>query len=143
MYADDLIVLAKSQGELQEKIGKLSSFLQEKKLFINEAKTKRMVFNRGNRLCKINLFINGIAIENVKTFKYLGYTLGAKNCSFNNTSKNLSVKTKQALFALNNMIKLSQMPIKLALKIFTTQLVPILLYGAEVYGPYIFKNLEN
>ena len=79
MYADDLIVLAKSQGELQEKIDKLSSFLQEKKLFINEAKTKCMVFNRGNRLCKINLFIDGIAIENVKTFKYLGFTLGAKN----------------------------------------------------------------
>ena len=74
--------------------------------------------NRGNRLCKINLFINGIAIENVKTFKYLGFTLGAKNCSFNNTSRNLGVKTKRALFALNNRIKLSQMPIKLALKIF-------------------------
>ena len=39
MYADDLIVLAKSQEELQGKTGKLSSFLQEKKLFINEAKT--------------------------------------------------------------------------------------------------------
>ena len=69
VYADDLIVLAKSQGELQEKIDKLSSFLQEKRLFINEAKVKCMVFNRGNRLCKINLFINGIAIDNVKTFK--------------------------------------------------------------------------
>ena len=31
----------------------------------------------------------------------------------------------------------------LALKIFTTQLVPILLYGVEVWGPNIFKNLEN
>ena len=47
MYADDLIVLAKSQEELQEKIDKLSSFLQEKMLFINETKTKCMVFNRG------------------------------------------------------------------------------------------------
>ena len=35
------------------------------------------------------------------------------------------------------------MPLKLAFKIFTTQLVPILLYGAEVWGPYIFKNLED
>ena len=63
--ADDLRVLAKSQEELQEKIDKLSSFLQQKKLFINEAKIKCMVLNRGNRLCKINLFINGIAIENI------------------------------------------------------------------------------
>ena len=118
MYADDLIVLAKSQEELQEKIDKLSSFLQERKLFVNEAKTKCMVFNRGNRLCKINLFINGIAIENVKTFKYLGFTLGAKNCSFNHTRTNLSIKTK--LFALNNRIRISQMPLKLALNIYHT-----------------------
>ena len=33
------------------------------------------------------------------------------------------------------------MPIKLALKIFTTQLV--LLYGVEVWGPYLFSNLNN
>ena len=129
-----LIVLAKSQEELQKKMGKLSSFLQEEKPFINGSKTKCMVFNRGNRLCKTNLFINGITIENVKTFKYLGFTLGAKNCSFNCTSNNLSIKTKRAIFALNNKIRLSQMPIKLALKIFTTQLMPILLLRGRSLG---------
>ena len=35
------------------------------------------------------------------------------------------------------------MPIKLALKIFSTQLAPILLYGAEVWGPYTFSNMNN
>ena len=35
------------------------------------------------------------------------------------------------------------MPVKLSLKIFTTQLAPILLYGAEVWGPYVFNNLNN
>ena len=35
------------------------------------------------------------------------------------------------------------MPIKLALKIFATQLVPILLYGVEVWEPYIFTNLQD
>ena len=73
-----------------------------------KAKTKCMVFNRGNGLCKNNLLINGIAIENVKTFKYLGFTLGAKNCTFTGTSNELSIKTKRAIFPLNNKIKLSQ-----------------------------------
>ena len=143
MYADDLIVLARSQEELQKKVDNLNLFLHDRKLFINETKTKCMVFNRGNRLCKINLSINGIEIENVKTFKYLGFTVGAKNCSFIATCNDLGIKTKRAIFALNNKIKLSQMPVNLALKIFTTQLVPILLYGAEVWGPYVFKNLIN
>ena len=35
------------------------------------------------------------------------------------------------------------LPAKLSLKIFTTQLAPILLYGAEIWGPYVFNNLNN
>ena len=143
MYADDLIIIAKSKEELQKKMDVLTSILYEKKLEINESKTKCMIFNRGNRLCKNNLTINGITIENVKTFKYLGFTIGAKNCSFTGTITDLSIKTKRAIFALNNKIQLSKMPVKLSLKIFTTQLAPILLYGAEIWGPYVFNNLNN
>ena len=44
----------------------LTTFLQKEKLFVNEAKTKSMVFNRGNKLCKTKLSINGIEIESVK-----------------------------------------------------------------------------
>ena len=43
------------------------------------------LFNRGNNLCKANITVNGKKLDNVKTFKYLGITLGAKNCSFKNT----------------------------------------------------------
>ena len=37
---------------------------------------------------------------------------------------------------LNAKIKISRLPIKLVLKVFNTQIKPILLYGAEVWGPY-------
>ena len=46
MYADDLIVLAKSEEELQNKMDTINAFFNGKKLCINEAKTKCMVFNR-------------------------------------------------------------------------------------------------
>ena len=138
MYADDLIVIAKSGEELQEKMDILNSFFKEKKLSINETKTKCMVFNRGNKLCKNTLRINGITIENVKTFRYLGFTVGAKNCSFNGTCEDLGTKTKRAIFALNSKIKLSRIPIKLALKIFATQLAPILLYTERKYGDHMY-----
>ena len=111
----------------------LTEFSQGKQLVINESKTKCMVFNRGNRMCKCELKINDITIENVKTFKYLGFTIGAKNCSFKETCIDLSIKTKRAIFALNNTMKISKIPVKLALQIFSTQLLPILLYGAEVW----------
>ena len=38
---------------------------------------------------------------------------------------------------------LRELEIKLALQIFSTQLLPILLYGAEVWGPYVFNNFSD
>ena len=112
-------------------------------MHVNETKTRSMVFNRGNKLCKTNLSINGIEIESVKTFKYLGFTVGAKNYSFKGTCNDLSIKTKRPIFALNSKIRLSLIPVKLAIKISMTQLQPILLYGAEVWGPYVFTDLNK
>ena len=51
------------------------------------------------------------------------------------TIDDLSIRTNRAIFALNNKIKLSKLSVKLALKLFNNQIVPILLYGAEVWGP--------
>ena len=49
----------------------------------------------------------------------------------------LSVKANRAIFALKNKVKLSRLPVKLAIKIFKSQIVPILLYGSEMWGPYM------
>ena len=78
-----------------------------------------------------------VAIRNVKVIKYLGFTLSAKNCSLAPTIDDLTIKANRAVFALNNKMKISNLPPKLALKVFQSQIMPILLYGAEVWGPYM------
>ena len=143
MYADDLLIFTHSEEELQHHLSKLSQYCKQWKLEINTKKTKCIFFNRGNRLCKANLEIDGIKIENVKSIKYLGFTVGSKNCSLSNTPIDLSTKAKRAIFALSNKIKLSMLPTKLALKVFSSQIVPILLYGAEVWAPYLNVNFYN
>ena len=75
MYADDLLILAHSEEELQHHLNKLSQYCKQWKLEINIKKTKCIVFNRGNKLCRANLEIDGIKIENVKSIKYLGFTV--------------------------------------------------------------------
>ena len=50
-----------------------------------------------------------------------------------------------AILSLNNKIKLSRLPLWLSLKIFNSQIKPILLYGSEIwgaYGNYDFSNWE-
>ena len=137
MYADDLILLSQSKEDLQKKVDILEAYCNKWKLNINEKKSKVMVFNRGNKLIKTDIKVNNTALENVKTFKYLGFSISAKNCSFLPTIENLSTRASRAIFALNNRIKLSKLPKRLAVKVFNSQIVPILTYGSEVWGPYL------
>ena len=143
MYADDLIILSDTKEGLQKQINKLLTFCTKWKLDVNVKKTKVMIFNRGNKLIKSDFHINNTLIENVKTFKYLGLTISAKNCSFNPTIEDLSTRANRAIAALNNKVKISKLPPRLAIKIFYSQIVPILLYGSEVWGPYIDNDYTS
>ena len=143
MYADDLVMVARTQDERQGKMSLLSHFCANWNLEINMKKTKIMVFNRGNNLCKANILINNTPIECVKEYKYLGFNISAKNCSLSNTIADQEAKANRAIFALNNKIKLSKIPTRMALTIFNTQIKPILLYGIEVWAPYGDYSYEN
>ena len=79
-----------------------------------------MVFNRGNKLIKSVFNFKGLTLENVKQFKYLGISISAKNCNFNPTIEDLSLKANRAIFALNNKIKIWKFPRKLAIKLFNS-----------------------
>ena len=136
MYADDLILLSETKEGLQKQIDKLSDYCDQWKLNINLKKTKIMIFNRGNNLIKSVFTANNVLLENVKSMKYLGFIINAKNCSFSPTLDHLCVKAHRVIYALNSKIKISKYPIKLALKLFNTLIKPILLYGSEVWGPY-------
>ena len=50
--------------------------------------------------------------------------------------EDLSIKASRAIFAIKSRIKLGILPIKLAKIIFQCQIMPILLYGSEIWGPY-------
>ena len=92
MYADDQVILGKSEEELQTKLSQLSEYCKKWKLEINADKTKCLIFSRGGRLCNMNVKVNNVKVENVKSFKYLGFTIsisiftGVKMCSFPNTT---------------------------------------------------------
>ena len=143
MYADDLVLISSTKEGLQKQIDTLAEYCKKWKLKINSKKTKSIIFNRGNNIIKTNFTVDGTPIENVKHFTYLGFTISAKNCEFQATIDDLSIKANRAIFALRGKIKLSKLPIKLATKIFNCQIAPILLYGSEVWGPYMAYRYET
>ena len=56
-----------------------------------------MIFNRGNKLINAKFSINNMVLENVKSMKYLGFTITSKNCSFLPTLEDLSIKVNLCL----------------------------------------------
>ena len=136
MYADDLIIFSTSTEGLQKSLNSLDEYCRKWKLDINYTKTKCMTFTKGNQKEKHNFTINDRIIENVKEFKYLGITMSKKG-SFTPTLEDLSCKGSRALYAIASKIPIKEIQIKTMIRLFDACIAPILLYGSEVWAPYI------
>jgi hypothetical protein len=111
-------------------------------LTINVNKTKICVFEKRKQIRNFNWFIDGNSIEELDSFCYLGIKF-SKNGNFALAVKCLA---DQALRAVNNLkgaFKRIPMDLKTKLEIFDHMIVPILLYGAEVWGIYGLKQIDK
>lgn len=97
-----------------------------------------MVFSKGKvRKCD-KFYINNEELERVDNFCYLGVTFHF-NGSFKECMSANVLKAKKALFGLRKQLSDTDIDINCQLKLFDTAIVPILLYGCEVWG---FENCE-
>jgi hypothetical protein len=72
LYADDQILMATSENELQTIAYCLNLIARKYKLNISNSKTKSMTIC-GNHIQRVKIVINDNSIEQVSEFKYLGY----------------------------------------------------------------------
>jgi hypothetical protein len=70
VYADDIVLFARSQANMQTNLEILNSQLLARNMLINHGKTKRMMIGRSKKSCIVNLM--GKDLEEVENFKYLG-----------------------------------------------------------------------
>ena len=139
-YADDLVLLSTKKEGLQEALNKVHEYCEKWKLKINYSKTKCVVFTKGNQNCKDKFYVDGHMLENALQIKYLGIIMNRKNCSFAPTLQHLRIKANRAVHALNSKLKISQLPPKIAMKLFDSMIAPILTYASEVWEPFINQD---
>jgi retron-type reverse transcriptase len=70
VYADDTVLFARSQANMQRNLEILNSELLARNMLINYVKTKIMMIGRSKKSCIVNLM--GKNLEQVEHFKYLG-----------------------------------------------------------------------
>ena len=139
MYADDIILLSKSKEGLQKSLNVCQRYFVNWKLQLNIRKTKVMVFNNGTKSTPSFHYGND-PIEAVMKYKYLGIYLSNKG-SFKLALDDLLVKAKKAYAAMYQSLNIyNGAKPKIILKAVDTMVFPILMYGCEVWAPYIYKH---
>ena len=139
LYADDTLILANNEKELQSALNAVSDYCKIWSLQVNISKTKIIIFSRGKvRKFKSFIFNEGI-LEVVDDYTYLGVVFNYNN-KFKKAQNNQIGKAKRAMYSIMIKSKKLRLPIDIQLELFDRLVVPIMIYGSEVWG---FENLKQ
>ena len=141
LYADDTIVLAESELELQSALNASSIYCRDWGLTVNLTKTKIIIFSSGKITKHRNFTFNGKPVEVVDDYVYLGTTFNF-NGNFSKALEKQIDLARKAMFSLLTKARRLLLPIDLQLELFEKTIVPILLYGCEVWGHTNLQPLE-
>ena len=130
VFADDCVFFSDTEGEATEILNDISRAAQPYGLRINEAKTKMMTSDGSNA----DVFLEGIRIEQVQKFKYLGSML-EEGIVAATIDVNSRIGTATAAFATlkRGLWSRSNVSIKTKIRIYRTLVLPSLLYGSETW----------
>lgn len=91
--ADDMVLLAENRDALLDMMSTLKIFLRDRDLMLNVDKTKVLVFNKKRSEKKEDWKWEGKGIEEVQSFKYLGFVFN-RNGSYKKHLKKIKNKGK-------------------------------------------------
>lgn len=144
MYADDIAQGANHVIKLQAMINVLSEFCKKWGLQINRSKTQIMVFRNGGKVAKDEKWhFRDQNLCVVPLYKYLG-VIFTSSLSWSKAVYTLAMQARKGIAMLRKYSKAcGGLPVKVAFKLFDQSILPIMLYGAEVWGHEYFKVLED
>jgi hypothetical protein len=95
-YADDILIIARTQQTLTDTFGKLKDISSQYGLIVNESKTKYMkCTRRENTLGKLRA--GDIQIDPVKSFIYLGSTVNGNNTLEEEIREQIAKETRHSV----------------------------------------------
>ena len=144
LFADDVVLISTTPTGLQNQIDNLVQVSNTLSLKVNTGKTKIMIFRKGGHLAKgEKWFLEGTKLDVVNMYKYLGYMFTTR-LSLNTAQEDLCTRGKQkSLHILKAMWSLQCMKTNVFIRMLDAQVVPTLLYGAEVWGIENSRKVET
>lgn len=143
LYADDLVLLAEREHDLQEMLNILSVWCTTNKMTINVGKSKVMHFrNPSVPRTNYNFTCNNNNIDCVSEYKYLGLVL-SDTLDYNITAKCVAQSATRALGLLISKFKAAGgLPYQVYTKLYDSLVWPIISYGAAIWGTKEFACIN-
>jgi hypothetical protein len=134
-FADDMVIVAKSEREMKEMMRNLEKYVRKKKLEVNVEKTKMMVFSKRKRKNEESEWKwEESKIERVSEFKYLGYTF--------NERATVRAQVREVVRKANKAVgcvwgigeRMWGGEFGRRMMMFESMVESVLMYGAEIWG---------
>ena len=143
LYADDTVILSHTKEGLQRGLNAVEEYCDKWQLNINTSKTKVCIFSsRKINPMNTKFKYKGNELEIVEDYKYLGVIFNY-NGNFKKNSNSLITQAKKAMYTVISKCRRYNLPIDIQIQLFDSMVLPILLYGAEVWGIKEFKEIEK
>jgi hypothetical protein len=132
LYADDIVLIADSEGKLQAAVIEWTDVLRAKGMAVNEMKSKVTRACRiGDQVGNLHIMCNSIELEQKASFIYLG-TIIHQNGKIEEEALNHVRKTNNIYYQSNQTIfGKKEINTKTKLHVYRTVMEPSLLYGSE------------
>ena len=135
--------MAEKPNELQLALNALNDYCQAWKLRINVDKTKIIRFSKGTPQNPTQDFwLNDEKVEVVESYVYLGTTFSS-NGKFSEAIEKQINQAHRALFVIKSRKDKYNLPLDIVLDLFDKMILPVLLYGCEIWGLEKLEKLEN
>ena len=142
LFADDIVLLSTSQEGLQNSVRGLEKFVLDWNINVNTSKTKVMVFNKKGRFIQTNITYGNNPLQCVNTYKYLGLLFSVDG-KFATAHNDLVERGLKSMFKLTSMFKMMQPTFTTAIHLFDRIVKPVLMYGADICGYKVTRNIYS
>ncbi|VDP85163.1 unnamed protein product [Schistosoma mattheei] len=128
-FTDDLTLTSHTQQQMQEKTTSVAAASTAGDLNIHKGKSKVL---RYNTACNNRITVDAEALEDVKTFTYLGSIIDEHGESDADVKARIG-KARAAYLQLKNIWNSRQLSTNIKVRIFNINVETVLLYGAETW----------
>ena len=132
LFADDLVITARTEEELQDRVLKWQESLQAGGLKVNVQKSEVMRSGREKEDIQIR-DVRGVEMRQVEKFKYLGSVISESG----GCEKDVEERIKAGWSKwreVSGIVCDRRMPRRLKIKIYKTVVRPVIVYGAETWA---------